>query len=59
LCPGFEPDIRPLFRDKDRTPPLKVLDLCWHGEVRAHQGVAASTVSRLGVSAMSSRLPAV
>ena len=33
---SFERDIRPLFRDKDRTSMLKAFDLWSHPDVAAH-----------------------
>jgi hypothetical protein len=35
--PGFERDIRPLFRDKDRTSMLKAFDLWSFNDVHTHQ----------------------
>jgi hypothetical protein len=34
---SFERDIRPLFRDKDRTSMLKAFDLWSYADVVAHQ----------------------
>jgi hypothetical protein len=34
---SFEQDIRPLFRDKDRTSMLKAFDLWSYADVVAHQ----------------------
>jgi hypothetical protein len=46
LCLKFERDIRPLFRDKDRTSMLKVFDLWSHGEVLAHQDAILDQLRR-------------
>lgn len=35
--PGFERDVRPLFREKDRTSMLRAFDLWSYDDVRAHQ----------------------
>ena len=35
--PSFERDIRPLFRDKDRTSMLKAFDLWSYADVVTHQ----------------------
>jgi hypothetical protein len=35
--PGFERDVRPLFREKDRNSMLKAFDLWSYADVRAHQ----------------------
>ena len=35
--PGFEHDVRPLFREKDRTSMLRAFDLWSYDDVRAHQ----------------------
>jgi hypothetical protein len=34
---SFEHDVRPMFRDKDRSSMLKHFDLWSHSDVRAHQ----------------------
>jgi hypothetical protein len=35
--PSFERDVRPLFREKDRTSMLRAFDLWSYDDVRAHQ----------------------
>jgi hypothetical protein len=35
-APGFETDIRPLFRERDRTAMLRAFDLWSYADVRAH-----------------------
>jgi hypothetical protein len=39
---SFERDIRPLFREMDRTSMLKAFDLWSHSDVVAHQDPIAS-----------------
>jgi hypothetical protein len=41
---SFERDIRPLFRDKDRTSMLKAFDLWSFADVVAHQGAILDQV---------------
>jgi hypothetical protein len=36
--PGFERDIRPIFRDKDHDSMLKHIDLWSYSDVQAHRG---------------------
>jgi hypothetical protein len=38
---SFEQDIRPLFRDKDRSSMLRAFDLWSYSEVLAHQDAIA------------------
>jgi hypothetical protein len=41
---GFERDIRPLFRDKDRTSMLRAFDLWSFADVVAHQDAILAQV---------------
>jgi hypothetical protein len=41
---GFEKDIRPLFRDKDRTSMLRAFDLWSFTDVVAHQDAILNQV---------------
>jgi hypothetical protein len=41
---SFERDIRPLFRDKDRTSMLRAFDLWSFADVVAHQGAILDQV---------------
>jgi hypothetical protein len=41
---SFERDIRPLFRDKDRTSMLRAFDLWSHADVVAHQDAILAQV---------------
>jgi hypothetical protein len=43
---GFEQDIRPLFRDKDRTSMLKAFDLWSYADVVAHQDAILDQVRK-------------
>jgi len=42
---SFERDIRPLFREKDRTSMLKAFDLWSHNDVVEHQDPIASQLT--------------
>jgi hypothetical protein len=42
---SFEQDIRPLFREKDRTSMLKAFDLWSHNDVVAHQDPIAAQLA--------------
>jgi hypothetical protein len=46
---SFEADVRPLFREKDRSSMLKAFDLWSYSDVRAHQDVI---LERLQVGTM-------
>jgi len=43
---SFERDIRPLFREKDRTSMLKAFDLWSYNDVVAHQDPIASQLTK-------------
>jgi hypothetical protein len=43
---GFESDIKPLFRDKDRESMLKAFDLWSYADVTAHSDAIATQLSR-------------
>ncbi len=42
---GFESDIKPLFRDKDRSAMLKAFDLWSHADVVTHSAAIAEQLS--------------
>ena len=43
---SFERDIRPLFRDKDRTSMLRAFDLWSHADVVTHQDAILDQIRR-------------
>jgi len=43
---GFEADIKPLFRDKDRDAMRRAFDLWSYGDVVAHAGPIAERLSQ-------------
>lgn len=43
---GFESDIKPLFRDKDRNAMLKAFDLWSHADVVTHSDAIAEQLSQ-------------
>jgi hypothetical protein len=43
--PGFETEIRPLFREFDRTSMLKAFDLWNYDDVRTHQAAILERVA--------------
>lgn len=43
--PGFERDVRPLFREKDRSSMLRAFDLWSYDDVRAHEDAILGKLS--------------
>jgi hypothetical protein len=43
---SFEHDVRPMFREKDRSSMLKHFDLWSHSDVRAHQDAILDKLSQ-------------
>jgi hypothetical protein len=46
---SFGQDIRPLFRDKDRSSMLRAFDLWSYNDVRAHQDAIADQLRQGGM----------
>jgi hypothetical protein len=54
---SFETDIRPLFREKDRSSMLKHFDLWWYADVVKHQSAILTILSEGGMPCDGQWLP--